>query len=74
MASCIHGGALRWVESVVPGERNTVAKSASLQFVPSELSTFTLMFERAEFGVGEPQNRVLVQMTAGTGGRGSHEH
>ena len=63
-----------WVESVVPGEQNTVAKSAYLQVVPSELSKFTLMFERAQFGLGEPQNRVLVQMTAGIGARRSHDH
>ena len=67
-------GRYDWVEAAIPSERTTVAKSAYLQWVPSELSRLTLMFEQAQLGVGEPLDRVLLQMKIGIGARGSHAH
>jgi hypothetical protein len=63
-----------WVESVIAGERNTLAASGYLQFVPSELTKFALGFERVRPPFGPSLNRILLQTAIGVGTRGTHRH
>jgi hypothetical protein len=63
-----------WVESFVVAERNTVAGSAYLQFVPSELTKIVLGFERVRPPFGASVNRILFQTAIGVGTRGAHAH
>ena len=63
-----------WVESIVQGERNTLASSAYLQLAPSDLSKLVLGLERVRRAVGGSVNRVLVQITIGIGPRRTHDH
>jgi hypothetical protein len=63
-----------WVESVIAGERNTVAGSAYLQFVPSELTKLVIGFERVRPPLGASLNRLLLQTAIGIGTRGAHKH
>ena len=67
-------GRYDWVESVVAGERNTVAGSTYLQFVPSELTKFALAFERLRPPIGASRNRILLQATIGVGTPNVHHH
>jgi hypothetical protein len=67
-------GRYDWVESVVAGERNTVAGSAYLQFVPSGLTKFAVVFERVRPPFGASLNRILFQATLGVGTPNAHHH
>ena len=67
-------GRYDWVEGIVAGERNTIAGSAYVQFVPSELTKFVLGFERVLTPFGASLNRILLQTAIGIGTRGTHEH